>query len=66
MSRETQDADWIVQAHGLSDDVASDDAALLAELAGVVQSWPARNIVTRKALHRAAVLLLDEARKGHL
>ncbi|TIX50621.1 hypothetical protein [Alteraurantiacibacter aquimixticola] len=53
--------DWVMQAHGLSDDVTSDEAELLAELAGVVDSWPARNIVTRRALHEAAMALLNLA-----
>lgn len=53
--------DWVRQAHDLDDDVDADDAELFAQLAGVVESWPARNQVARKALHRAAMELVEQA-----
>ena len=41
-------------AHGLGDDLTQADWALLAELAGVLDAWPARNAVARRALDVAA------------
>ena len=54
--------DWVKQAHDLDDDVDSNDAELFAQLAGVVESWPAQNQVVRKALHAAAMELVAQAR----
>ena len=63
MAEGPEQLDWIAQAHALSDDVTTDEQGLLAELAGVVEGWPASNQVARKALRQAALALLDEARK---
>lgn len=46
--------DWVRFAHGLGDDVSTEEWALLAELSGVLGAWPARSAVARRALDEAA------------
>lgn len=46
--------DWVRFAHGLGDDVSTEEWALLAELSGVLGAWPARSQVARRALDEAA------------
>lgn len=45
---------WVMRAHGLGDDLSTEEWALLAELAEVLDCWPARNAVVRRALDHAA------------
>ena len=49
--------DWVACAHGLGDDLSTAEWALLAQLAGVLDAWPARNQVARRALDHAAQCL---------
>ncbi|MCX7676115.1 MAG: hypothetical protein N2Z59_01915 [Alteraurantiacibacter sp.] len=57
----TKQADWIACAHSLGDDLSTEEWALLAELASVLDKWPARNAVVRAALDEAARHLQDLA-----
>lgn len=63
ISEHREQPDWIRKAHGIGDDIISDERTLLAELAAVVHGWPTSNCVVRKALDIAAMELLDMAGK---
>jgi hypothetical protein len=54
-------ADWVVRAHALGDDVSTEEWVLLTELASVVDDWPARNAVVRAALTTASRTLQNLA-----
>ncbi len=45
---------WVLRAHSIGDDLSTEDWALLSELASVLDDWPARNLVVRRALDHAA------------
>lgn len=50
----TAKPEWVLRAHAIGDDLSAEDWALLAELASVLDRWPARNLVVRRALDHAA------------
>jgi hypothetical protein len=45
---------WVRRAHAIGDDLSTQEWALFTELASVLDDWPARNVVVRRALDHAA------------
>ena len=57
----TDKPQWVQRAHAIGDDLSTDEWALLTELASVLEDWPARNQVVRRALDHAARALQELA-----
>jgi hypothetical protein len=57
----TDKPQWVLRAHAIGDDLSTDEWALLTELASVLEDWPARNQVVRRALDHAARALQELA-----
>lgn len=57
----TDKPQWVLRAHAIGDDLSSDEWALLTELASLLEDWPARNQVVRRALDHAARALQELA-----